>query len=185
MKKIIIALALIITAMQLHAQDKFYTKTGKINFDATVPASPEKIEGVNKSVTCVLDTKTGNFQFSLLMKGFQFERALMEEHFNENYVESSKYPKAEFKGIISNNAAVNYSKDGTYAVKVKGKLSMHGETRDLEADGKITIKDGKINTAANFNIPFGDYKIAIPTLVSDKVAKTANINVDCSLDPLK
>ena len=185
MKKIIIALTLLISVIQLNAQDKYFTKTGKIHFDATVPASPEKIEGVNKSVTSVLDTKTGNFQFSLLMKGFLFERALMEEHFNENYVESSKYPKAEFKGVISNNASVNYTKDGTYDVKVKGKLTMHGETKDLETDGKIIIKAGKINTIASFYIPFNDYKITVPTLVSDKVAKTASITVDCSLEPLK
>jgi len=185
MKKIIIFFALILLFIRVNAQDKFYTKTGKIYFDATVPASPEKIEGVNKTVTCVIDTKTGNMQFAVLMKGFQFERALMEEHFNENYVESSKFPRAEFKGMISNNAAVNYNKDGTYIVKVKGKLSIHGETRDVETDGKLVIVAGKINATAKFPVSFSDYKISIPTLVADKVATTATIAVDCSLEPLK
>jgi polyisoprenoid-binding protein YceI len=185
MKKMITALAFIIVAAQAYAQDKFFTKTGKIEFDATVPASPEKIEGVNKAVTCVIDTKTGNIQFSVLMKGFQFERALMEEHFNENYVESSKFPKSEFKGAIGNNSSVNYSKDGTYPVKVKGKLSMHGETKDVEADGKVTVKAGKISVAGNFSVLFSDYSITIPTLVSDKVSKTATIKIECSLEPLK
>jgi len=186
MKKISIALTFLILCLQAaHAQDKFFTKSGKINFNATAPASPEKIEGINKSVTCVVDTKTGNMQFAVLMKGFEFERALMEEHFNENYVESNVYPKTEFKGAISNNATVNYTKDGVYPVKVKGKLSMHGETREVETDGKITVKAGKINASAVFSVALTDYKISIPALVADKIAKKANIIVDCSLEPLK
>jgi polyisoprenoid-binding protein YceI len=164
---------------------KFYTKSGNINFDATTTSSPEKIEGVNRTVTCVLDTKTGNVQFAVLMKGFEFERALMQEHFNENYIESDKFPKAEFKGLIADNEKVNYAKDGTYAVKVKGKLTMHGETRDVETDGKITIQGGKISAFAGFNVELSDFKISIPGLVADKVSKTAKINVTCSLDPLK
>ena len=112
-----------------------YTKNGQINFDATSPSSPERIEGINRSATCVVDTKSGNMQFAVLMKGFAFERALMEEHFNENYVESDKFPKAEFKGKIKDNDNIDYSKDGTYSVKVKGKLTMHGETKDVETDG--------------------------------------------------
>ena len=171
-------------AFHVHAQDKFYTKTGKITFDATAPASPEKIEAVNKSVTCVIDIKTGNIQFVVLMKGFQFERALMEEHFNENYVESSKHPKAVFKGTITDNTLVNYSKEGSYSVKVKGNLSLHGETKEIETTGKISSKAGKILVQAIFPVSFNDYKIVIPTLVSDKVAKSATISVDCSLDPL-
>jgi hypothetical protein len=185
MKTSLTALIMMLLANQSYAQDKYFTKTGKILFDATVPASPEKISGVNKSVTCVIDTKTGNMQFSLLMKGFQFERALMEEHFNENYVESTKFPKAEFKGSIVNNSSVNYSKDGTYAVKVKGKLTIHGETKDVESEGKLNIKSGKISALASFLIPFADYKILIPGLVADKLAKTATISVECQLDPLK
>ena len=106
-------------------------------------SSPEKIEGINRTVTCVVDTKTGNMQFAVLMKGFEFERALMEEHFNENYIESDKFPKAEFKGTIVDNDKVNYAKDGTYTVKVKGKLTMHGETKDVETEGKLTIQSRK------------------------------------------
>ena len=185
MKKIITALLILIICSNLHAQDKFFTKTGKIIFDATVPASPEKIEGTNKTVTCVLDTKSGAMQFAVLMKGFLFERALMEEHFNENYVESSKYPKTEFKGSVINNATVNYSKDGVYNVKVKGKLTMHGETKDVETDGKISVKSGKVYATASFSVALADYKIAVPSLVADKVAKRATISVDCALEPLK
>lgn len=164
---------------------KFYTKSGKIDFDATSASSPEKIEGVNRTATCVVDTKTGAIQFAVLMKGFAFERALMEEHFNENYVESHKFPKAEFKGTIANNEAVNYSKDGTYSVTVKGKLTMHGETKDVETQGKLVVQGGKVNANATFSVLLSDYKIAIPGLVADKVSKTAKIIVSCSLEPFK
>lgn len=185
MKKLIFLSAVILAFAAAKAQDKQFTKTGKINFDATAPKSPENIDGVNKSVICVMDTKSGAIQFSLMMKGFEFDRALMMEHFNENYVESDKYPKAEFKGTITNNSAVNYTKDGTYAVKVKGKLTMHGQTKDVDADGKITVKAGKINAASDFIVLLEDYKISVPTLVADKVSKTATIKIDCSLEPLK
>jgi polyisoprenoid-binding protein YceI len=164
---------------------KYYTKTGQINFDATSSSSPEKIEGINRNGTCVVDSKTGNMQFAALMKGFAFERALMEEHFNENYVESHKYPKAEFKGEIKNIDKVDFTKEGTYSVKVKGKLTMHGESNDVETDAKIVIQGGKIKTSAEFAVKLADYKISIPGLVADKVSKTAKISVSCSLELFK
>jgi polyisoprenoid-binding protein YceI len=169
---------------QVQAQ-KFFTKGGRIDFDATASSSPEKIQAVNRTVTCVMDASNGNMQFAVLVKGFTFERALMQEHFNENYMESEKFPKAEFKGTISNNAAVNYNKDGAYNVTVKGKLTIHGETRDVEAPGKLVVQGGKITATANFSVALADYKIAIPGVVADKINKTAKIDVSCSLEPLK
>ncbi len=167
------------------AQDKFFTKTGKIYFNCTQPDSPEKVEGINKNITCVLDTKTGNIQFAVLMKGFEFERALMQEHFNENYVETDKFPKSEFKGQVINNGEINYTKDGRYAAKVKGTLTIHGETRNVETTGTILIKDRKPEINANFQVLLSDYKISIPSLVSDKISNTVNITLEEKLDPLK
>ena len=132
MKKIFVTTLAVWTALSCSAQ-KFYTKNGKIDFDATSPSSPERVEAVNRSVTCVIDTQNGAIQFAALIKGFEFERALMEEHFNENYLESEKFPKAEFRGEIKNNGEINYTRDGTYPVKVKGKLTMHGESDDIDA----------------------------------------------------
>lgn len=171
-------------SFQSNAQ-RYFTKTGKINFDATSKNSPENIAAVNRTVTCVLDSKTGALQFAVLIKGFAFERALMEEHFNENYLESSKFPKAEFRGTITNNSSVNYGKDGVYNVTVTGKLTIHGVTKDVESAGKLQIKGDKITASANFSAVLADYGIAIPGVVSDKVAKTAAIDIDCSLEPLK
>ena len=119
------------------------------------------------------------------MKGFAFERALMEEHFNENYVESAKYPKAEFKGELKNIDKVDFTKDGTHTVKVKGKLTMHGVSNEIETDAKIIIQGGKIKATADFNVLLSDYRISIPGLVADKIAKTAKIGVAGSLELLK
>lgn len=186
MKKYIITTIVLLCGLaQIKAQDKFFTKTGKITFDATVPASPEKISGINKSSIAVLDTKTGNMQFSVMMKGFLFERALMEEHFNENYVESNKFPKSEFKGQVVDNSKLDYSKEGSYNVTVKGKLTIHGETREVEAKGVIKVAKGGIGLSSTFKVPLADYKISIPSIVADKLATQASIIVDCQLEPLK
>lgn len=173
-----------LTGFAGNAQEKFFTKSGKIFFKCT--KSPlEKIEAVNKSGICVLDTKTGNLQFAVMMKGFEFEKALMQEHFNENYVESNKYPKADFKGQIVNNEEIKYNADGSYAAKVKGVLTIHGETKDVETSGIIQIKNGKLSATTDFIIQLSDFKISIPSLVSDKVSNTVSISVDCSLELLK
>lgn len=185
MKKIIIIVGILLFTAGLISAQKFYTKNGKINFDATSSSSPERVEGVNRTATCVVDAASGAMQFAVLMKGFAFERALMEEHFNENYVESHKFPKAEFKGSIVNNSSVNYSKDGSYIVTVKGKLTIHGETKDVETQGKLIVDKGKINAIADFSVLLADYNISIPGLVADKVSKTAKITVACLLEPLK
>ncbi|MBL7761122.1 MAG: YceI family protein [Sediminibacterium sp.] len=184
MKQLFILTALLGLFTAAQAQNRFFTKTGKISFDATTSKSPENIDGINKNATCVLDAQTGDIQFSVLMKGFEFDRALMMEHFNENYVESDKFPKTTYKGMIVNNSAINYAKDGSYAAKVKGKLSMHGETKEIETEGTIAVKNGKIMVSATFPARLSDYKIGIPQLVADKVSQTAKISVDCTLDPL-
>lgn len=185
MKKVLVLAAIISLGNNFVLAQKFFTKTGTIGFDATSSSSPERIEGKNRSATCVVDAKSGAIQFAVLMKGFVFERALMEEHFNENYVESHKFPRAEFKGKIKNTEEIDFTKDGTHTVKVKGDLIMHGQTKEVETTGKLVVQGGKINATAEFNIRLSDYDISIPGLVADKVAKVAKISVTCSLEPLK
>lgn len=184
MKKSLLTLAIIFSgAGLLNAQDKFFTKSGKISFYSK--ASLENIEAHNKTVTCVLDTKSGNLQFAVMMKAFEFEKALMQEHFNENYIESHKFPKAEFKGQVINNPEINYAKDGKYPAKVKGKLTLHGQTRDVETTGTIEVKGGRVEADAVFNVALADYNVTIPAMVKDNISKVVNITVDCSLEPLK
>ena len=180
-------LGLLVLAMMLGATigtaQKYYTKTGKITFESKAPM--EKIEAANNSVTSVLSTTTGAIQFAVLIKAFQFEKALMQEHFNENYMESSKYPKAVFKGKITDLEAVNFKKDGTYEVDVKGKLTMHGVTNPLETKGKITVKAGKISATAIFYAALADYEIEIPSVVKDNIAEKVKVAVTANYQLLK
>lgn len=165
------------------AQGKFYTKQGYIAFDAT--AGAEKVQATNNAAICVLDAATGALQFSILLKGFEFEKALMQEHFNENYAESDKFPKCEFRGQVLDNNEVVYTRDGSYNVHVKGMLTLHGETREVVTEAKLTVKDGKIQAVAQFELALADYHIAIPSLVKDKVSDHPRVRIDCSLQPLK
>jgi polyisoprenoid-binding protein YceI len=145
----------------------------------------EDIEGKNRTVTAVLDSKSGAFQFSVQIKSFEFEKKLMQQHFNENYLESDKFPDATFKGAVVNNSAVNYTKDGTYNVTVRGKLTIHNIARDVEVPGTITVNGGKIDANSTFNVLLSDYKISIPSAVKEKVSNSIRISVDIRLDPLK
>jgi len=182
-KNLILFATLVLTVSVSFGQGKFYTKTGKVSFISKAPL--EEIEGKNKTVTAVVDSKTGAMQFAIQMKGFEFEKQLMQQHFNENYVESDKYPKAEFKGTITNNPAINYSKDGSYPTRVKGKLTIHGVSKDVETTGTLKINGGKIDANSTFNVLISDYNIKIPAVVKDKVSNTIKITVDCDLEPLK
>lgn len=177
MKKINLLILLIGINLVTMAQDKYFTKTGTIVFDGKSTFS--KVHAENKSAACVLDTKTGAMQFSLLMKGFEFNKSMMQTHFNEKYVESDKFPKSEFKGQVINNNLIIYTTDGIYNATVKGKLTIHGETKDVEAKGKIILKEGKIVLTSVFTIQVPDYKVKAD--MKDEVTITLN----CSLDPLK
>jgi polyisoprenoid-binding protein YceI len=182
-KHLIMMMAFVLPATFCVAQDRYFTKTGKIDFYSKAPM--EDIDGKNKTVTAVIDTKTGAVQFAAQMKAFEFEKKLMQEHFNENYVESGKYPKSEFRGTITNNADINYTKDGTYPAKVKGKLTLHGVTKDVETTGTVKVSGGKLDASSTFNILLSDYNIKIPAVVKDKVSNNVKIVVDCKLEPLK
>jgi polyisoprenoid-binding protein YceI len=165
-----------------YAQQKYFTKTGNISFSA---GSGEEIDGVNKTTTCVFDAASGQIEFAVLVKGFEFKRALMQEHFNENYLESDKYPKSIFKGTITNINKVNFQKDGSYPVTVKGILDMHGVKKELEATGTLKVAGGAVSSIAEFPVLLSDFNITIPSLVSDKISKSVTIKVNCNYTVLK
>lgn len=181
--KSILTLGFLFMTVFTHAQDKYFTKNGKINFYSVAPL--EDIEAKHKSAVAVLDTKTGTLQFSALIKGFEFENEEMQQHFNEDYLESDKFPKSEFKGQIINNAAVNYQKPGTYPVQVRGTLSIRGVSKEVQTPGTIKVDGDGLKAAATFNVQVADYNIKIPSLVKDKIAKSVKITIDTKLDPLK
>ena len=178
-KNLIVAFMFTLSASGVFAQSKFFTKTGQVNFFSK--ASLEDIEAKNKTVTAVVDSKTGAVQFAIQMKGFEFEKALMQEHFNAKYAESSKFPKSEFKGQITNNSEINYATNGSYMAKVKGKLTIHGVTKDVESTGTVTVKDGKLTIGSVFNVLVADYNIPIEKIYRDNIAKSVKVTVDCAL----
>jgi polyisoprenoid-binding protein YceI len=186
MKKVIIS-ALALCLVGSASAQKFYAKDAKINFDATSTTSPEKIAAVNPKGSLIIDAATGKMEAAVLVKGFHFEQALMEEHFNENYMESNKFPKATFAGeIVDFKKNINLTKDGDYTSTVKGKLTMHGETKDVETKGTFTVKGGKMTAAkASFKAPLTDFKVSIPSVVKDKIAKDAKIDISGALLALK
>lgn len=174
---------LLLLSVLANAQDKFFTKSGKISFVSQ--GSVETIAAKHKGVTCVLDARSGALQYAVLMKGFEFAKALMQEHFNENYVESDKYPKADFKGQVVNNSEIKYGQDGSYPAKVKGMLSLHGVTKEIEVPGSIVVRGGKPQLNASFSILLSDYNIRIPSVVKENISNTVTISVDCPLEFLK
>lgn len=162
---------------------KYITKNGKITFFSDAPA--EKIEGHNNQVNTALDITTGDLVFKVLMKSFEFENALMQEHFNENYVESDKFPTATFKGKITNLSEINFTKNGKYKALVDGDLTIHGVTKKVKHFGTFEIKDGKILVNAKFSIALKDYNVKIPNTVLKNIAEIVDITVDVSLDKIK
>ena len=181
--KIFFTLSFILFSLLSFSQERFYTKNAKINFYSETPL--EDIEAKNNSAVSVLDAKSGSLIFSILIKGFEFKNEEMQEHFNEDYMESDKFPKAEFKGVVLNNASVNYKKAATYPVQVKGLLTLHGITKEVHTHGTIKVDTDNLKAGSTFNIALADYGIKIPKLVNDKIAKTIKIIVDAKLDPLK
>ena len=106
----------------------------------------------------------------------------MEEHFNENYMESDQFPKAAFKGNITDIAKVNFTANGSYIVSVAGDLTIHGITKKISATGTITVKAGKIAATSRFPIKPSDYNISIPKVVKDNIAETIDVTVSCTYD---
>jgi len=182
MKKIILLLAFIILSSALASAQKYMTKSGAIRFSSETPI--EKIEAVNRQVNSALDFATGNFVFKVLIRGFEFEKALMQEHFNENYMESEKFPNSTFNGKITNIKDVNLGKDGIYKVVAEGDLSMHGVTNKVKVNGTLEIKAGKVLGKTTFNVAPKDYNIAIPKAVIKNISETIQVEVNITLDKL-
>lgn len=183
MKKVTLVL---MASLMLHAgfsQKRYFTKTGTVSFRAGTAV--EDIDGINKSATSVFDATTGQLEFALLVKGFEFKSSLMQEHFNENYMESDKFTKSVFKGKITNIDKVNFSADGVYPVTVSGSLEIHGVKKDIETTGSIKVSGDAVKATAEFNVALADYAIDIPGLVKDKISKTAKISVLCAYALLK
>ncbi len=182
MKKSILSILLVILVTPLFAQ-RYMTKAGQVSFYSDAPL--EKIEALNKQVNCAMDTESGLFVVKILMRSFVFEKALMQEHFNEEYVESDKYPNATFKGKIVNLKDIKFSSPGAYPATIEGDLTIHGKTRPVKVKGVFTVTNDGIIARARFYLKIGDYGISIPGAVTGKIAEKVEITPDIYLKPLK
>ena len=168
-----IIIALLLCFSVASAQEKLVTKNGITTFEASVP-SFEEVKAKNENVTCILNTKTGEIASLALIKGFKFKIALMEEHFNENYMESTRYPKATFRGILKDFDL----KEVTATPKefsLKGKLEIHGKSKEITTIAKIKKTEKGIEIETNFSVNASDFDIQIPSVVKNKVSNKINV----------
>ncbi len=151
---------------------KYITEKSEITFFSE--ALIENIEAVNKKSVSILDSENGEIVFSIPMKEFQFKKSLMQEHFNEKYIESDKYPKSIFKGkILDFNM-----EEGKREASAEGELKIHGVTKKVKIDGELEIKNGKIFMTSTFQVKIEDYKIKIPRLLFQNIAEIVDVKVD-------
>lgn len=163
------------------AQNRFFTRTGTIRFFSETPM--ENIEAINNQTSSVFDVESGEIAVSAQMKGFEFEKALMQEHFNENYVESGKFPTATFKGNIKNYDKSKIKVDESQTVEIEGDLTMHGETKRINSQATIFWGQNNIKTSSSFNVKVEDFKIKIPKAVVNNIAESILVNVNFNLEP--
>ncbi len=161
------------------AQKVYGTRSGQISFFSSAPL--EDIQAKNNAVQSQLSSANGQYNFEMNIKDFHFENDLMEEHFNENYLHSDKYPKAYFKGFVTNLKDINFSKDGVYNTIVKGSLTIHGVTHEVVQNGTIEIKGGKAIARSKFKILIKDYNVG-GSLASKMISDTVEITINCQYD---
>ncbi|RFM29043.1 YceI family protein [Deminuibacter soli] len=179
MKQLIMVLAIAAIAGTAKAQN-YFTRSGFVGFYSTT--SQESVKAENKQVYAVIDPTKKALAFTLLVKGFLFEKELMQQHFNENYAESDKYPKASFNGTMEGNIG---TAPGEYPVQVNGQLTFHGVTKPVTMPATVTIQQGKLSAKGNFTVKPEDYNITIPALVREKIAKEIKVQVQADCLPSK
>ena len=181
MRKVCCWLVFFACAYQLEAQ-KFSVSEGQINFASH--AELEVIKAASTKLIGIIDTSTNKLAFKVNNNTFNgFNSGLQQQHFNEKYMESDLYPSSTFTGKIIDK--VNYSIPGTYEVRVKGELDIHGQKQTRIIKGKITVRDKDLSVETNFIVPLADHNISIPKIVSQKIATEIKVSVVATLTPNK
>lgn len=170
--KLLFLLVCVLSLGKVRAQN-YVSKDLRIGIFSSTPL--EDIKAVSDRGTGVIISKTREVVVQLFVKTLEFDRKLMQEHFNENYIESDKYPLAKFKGVL--DPAVDFSKDGDYTVNVSGVLSLHGVDQQRTIPCKITIRTGVLSVDTQFKVACVDHKIQIPKLVFAKIAEFITVKI--------
>ncbi|MGH2644537.1 MAG: YceI family protein [Chitinophagaceae bacterium] len=153
------------------------------NADITLfsEAPIENIKGETSTAVSALNINNGELYFKVAIRSFNFHKRLMQEHFNEDYLQSDKFPYAQFKGKILDS--VDLTKPGTYSVKVKGYLTLHNVTKECTTNGNITVKPGEVITHAVFSVKPQNYDVKIPTLLTENIAQNVQVTVNADYRP--
>lgn len=177
MKKI--TLLLLLLSNFINAQERMTTNSGIIHFEASIPVF-EEVQATNEKAIFILEPETSKLNCIILVKQFHFKRALMETHFNENYIESDKYPKASFKGKIEKFDLKNVSNDAKQYV-IRGKIEIHGKSKNIAVIAQIKNSTEGIEITSDFDLNTDDFKIEIPFIVRNKISKTVHSHLECVL----
>lgn len=145
----------------------------------------EDIQANNYASVSTIDQATGDVVFSLPMQSFEFEKALMQKHFNsDKFLDTKQFPKAKLKGKITNLSEINFAKEGTYNAIIEGELTIKGKTNPVKEKGTITVKGNIISAASTFNITLADYEVAFEKgKPSTNIAKTVEVTVHAEYNP--
>ncbi|TGE22039.1 YceI family protein [Hymenobacter aquaticus] len=181
MKTLLLVLLSLVLLPGAGAQGKYSTRAGLISFFSATPI--EDIEARSTQANGVLDLNTGQLAFSVPMKSFVFRRTLMQEHFNENYVESDKFPRSTFAGTVLNFQPGSLHQGGPQSVVVEGDLTIHGVKRRVKVPGTLELKDDYLLISAKFSVAPADYDIEIPALVRENIAKSVAVTVSFACSP--
>ena len=179
MRVIFLVLLFSIGTNNLFSQEIYKSSQTEISFFSETPV--ENIDAISKEGKALLNTKTNELVFITAIIEFKFKKPLMEEHFNESYMESDHYKTAYFKGKIIEE--VDYSKNGEFSVKARGILNIHGVDKEREIAGTIVIKNGVIELNASFDVDLKDHQIKIPKIVVKNIAEKIKVTVQASLLP--
>lgn len=167
---------------EAQAQTKYIDRNGNASFFSSAPL--EDIEAHTSQAVSIIDISTGEIVGSMLMRSFRFRKSLMQEHFNENYIESHKYPKATFRGKIMNFTEVDLKKDGSYKLDINGEITIHGVTQPLRVKADATVSNGALHAKAVFPLKVKDFDIEIPRLVIQNIAEVVEVTVSFNYKPM-
>ena len=170
-----------LASLRVGAQSIYTVKEGEISFYSE--ATLENIEAHNKNIHALLNIATRELAFIVPVRNFNFKKALMQEHFNEKYLESDKFPTATFKGKI--NETIDFSRDGETQATASGKLTIHGVEQSVTCPGKVLIENGEIIMHSDFNVLLKDYNITIPRVVFQNIAETIAVKINIKYTPYK
>ena len=181
MKKSVLLIACCVFVISAASAQVYITRTGVINFFSKTPM--EDIKAENNQVYAAIDLSNKTIAFSMLMKSFLFRKELMQEHFNENYVESDRHPKSTFKGTFAGD--IDPQKPGVYNVQAQGVITLHGVEKSINTPATIEITVDGLVGAARFSLLPQDFNIQIPGIVRDKIAKQIDVQVEIGCKPVK